>query len=351
MNSARRGRVLESYTPQEGPPIRGLRRCRDGRWRVHLPSGQRVRFTERDENKAIARAKALLAAERPAIEVPLEITSIPRGGSLVEAAFAAATPRKLKLKFRAGAPPTASAAVDASGFWEAVRNELITRPAHAAAMTGIPALANLTHMPVPQPSLLLTNLITTFKTHNPSSDKAKSEAVKPLQRLIDHAGARTLVDLTTEKLLAFRASIETDPRLRSASTRVAYFGRIKGIIRFGLKIGLDAVQIRAALDRCKVPWTAAPLPHVEPRPISREHFHTLLNAAASGTWRAWLLVRLNLCLHIEEVCGLRWAEGMPNGQVEMTMGCSAVVGVCYSEEVPVDSQSSKPSASSVGDQS
>lgn len=129
-----------------------------------------------------------------------------------------------------------------------------------------------------------------------------------MRRLIEHSGAATLADLTTEKLLAFREQVENDPRLISPATRKAYFGRIRNVIGFGLRIGLDAVQIRAALDRCRVLWTAAPMPNVQPRPISREHFHALLNAAGRGPWRAWLLLGLNLCLHIEEVCALRWTD-------------------------------------------
>lgn len=205
-----------------------------------------------------------------------------------------------------GKDTVVSAAVDAAGFWAAVRHELLTRPAHAAAMTGIPALAHLAHLPVPQPTLKLEELIAAYQAHNPSTDRAKAEAVKPLRRLAEHAGgAATLADLTTDRLLAFREHIETDPRLTSAATRRAYFGRVKNVIGFGLKVGMDPVQIRAALDRCKVLWTAAPMPNVQPNPVRREHFHALLAAAGGGPWRAWLLVGLNLCLHIEEVCGLQ----------------------------------------------
>lgn len=307
MNSGRRGRPIECYTPKSGPPLPGLRRCSDGRWRVRLPSGRRIRFTEPDETQAIHRAKALLDGERPTIDLPLKLESS-RGKTLMERAMNAARPRKLKLRLRLGEPSTATASMDASGFWEAVRNELLTRPNYVAAMTGIPALANLANLPMPQPSVKLSHLIQVYQDNNPSTDKSKAEAIKPLKRLIEDASAKTLADLTTEKLLAFRQAIENDPRLTSAATRRAYFGRVKNVIAFGLKVGLDSLQIRAALDRCKVLWTAEPMPNVKPQPISCAHFHALLNAAGNGPWRAWLLVGLNLCLHIEEVCALRWAD-------------------------------------------
>ena len=69
---------------------------------------------------------------------------------------------------------------------------------------------------------------------------------------------------------------------------------------------MDEPQIRSCLNRCKVLWTAAPIPSVNPKPISREHFHKLLEQAGTGPWRTWLPLGLNLCMSIGEVCGLRW---------------------------------------------
>jgi len=78
-------------------------------------------------------------------------------------------------------------------------------------------------------------------------------------------------------------------------------------VAFGLKVGLDAGQIRAALDRMKVLWTAAPVPNLQPRPITRDDFHKLLKAAGDGPWHPRLLAGLNLCLHLGETCGLKWS--------------------------------------------
>jgi integrase len=189
-----------------------------------------------------------------------------------------------------------------------VRVRLLAEPKYAATMTGIPGLEHMIRMDAPSSSIKLADLIGAYRKENPSTDKAKREAIATFQRLIDHAGAKTLDDLTQAKLLAFRTSIEKSGTLKSAGTRAAYYGRIKTIISFGLKVGLDQEQLRAALDRCKVLWTAEALPVVNPRPISREDYHALLTAAGDSAWRAWLLLGLNLCLHMEEVCALKWSD-------------------------------------------
>jgi hypothetical protein len=195
-----------------------------------------------------------------------------------------------------------------TALWGWLRQLLLKEPEYIAKMVGIPELASLRHLSLPRPSIKSSEVIAPYQRQNPSTPKAKQEALAPLQRLIDHAGgAKTLEDLTTGVLLSFRQSIETSTTLKSAGTRRGYFGRIKSIIGFGLKVGMDAVQIRACLDRCKVSWTADPPPAPRPTPIGREHFHALLDAGGNA-WRPWLLLGLNLCLHLDEVCDLAWDD-------------------------------------------
>ncbi len=149
-------------------------------------------------------------------------------------------------------------------------------------MTGIPELANFRLLGMPKEAIRLSALMAVYNRENPSNDRSKKNAIAVMERLMKFTNAKTLDDLTQEALLAWRRDIEGDGKLASAATRVAYYGRIKTIISFGLKVGLDEKQIRAALDRCSVLWTAEPLPSVQPRPISRVDFHKLL-AAGTGS--------------------------------------------------------------------
>lgn len=116
-------------------------------------------------------------------------------------------------------------------------------------MAGIPELASLRHLPLPKPAMKLDALADVYRQKSPSTDKSKREALATFRRLAEHAEAATLDDLALERLTAFRDSIESCPTLKSAGTRAAYYGRIKTVIGFGLKAGIDQSQIKAALDR------------------------------------------------------------------------------------------------------
>jgi integrase len=72
-------------------------------------------------------------------------------------------------------------------------------------------------------------------------------------------------------------------------------------------VALNAEQINAALVRMKVLWTPEPLSQVNPTPISRDDFHKLLQAG-QDKWKAWLLCGLNFCMHLDEVCQIKWSE-------------------------------------------
>src|SRR5205814_383136 len=113
--------------------------------------------------------------------------------------------------------------------------------------------------------------------------------------------------LSTSVLLAFKTEIENDKTIKSAGTRKAYYGRIKSIVSFGKKTGMNTQTIDATLSRMAVLWTPQPSPAPAPQPIAREDFHKLLKAA-SPQWQAFLLLGLNLCMSMDEVCELKWKD-------------------------------------------
>jgi hypothetical protein len=207
-----------SWPGPDGRPelVPGLYKCPDGRWRINA-TGQK--FTEPDERRAVQRFRDWQASK-------LETVAIP-GGAIISGDDAP--------------DAVATSAVAADTYWARVREDLIERPELVAKMTGIPEVSGLRHLPLPKAGLKLSAIIDNYRTHNPSTGKAKNEAVKPLEKLIAQAEAKTLDDLTTDRLLAFKARIEKT--IPGPATRRAYYSRIRSVIGFGLKTGMDSEQI------------------------------------------------------------------------------------------------------------
>lgn len=323
------GRPTKPYRTSEGEDITGLRRKADGRWEIRSKG---IRWTESDESKAVARAKAVLGLDRPneRIEITTNLSAIMPHVAAAKLTTGQQTPEESCRQLRAavqqffadpnrqeiakiniGRPmaealpeATISATLPEEMFYVKVRDLLTNDLDSLARKTGVMGLLQLRDQ-MPRPSIKLTTIIENYRTHSPATDKAKNEALAPLNKLIAQSKAKTLDDLSTAVFLAFKKHIEAT--IPGPATRSAYYSRVKAIIGFGLKTGMDAASIRTTLDRAKVLWTAEAMPAVDPRPISRADFHTLLKAG-HGSWHAWILLGMNLCLHIEEVCALKWSE-------------------------------------------
>jgi hypothetical protein len=192
--------------------------------------------------------------------------------------------------------------IDEQEMWEIVRRIIIEQPELAAQKLRIPQIVSLKSLQLPPEPLLLVKIIEVFETKNPGKQKSKRQTLEPIRNLIAFTNATKLDDLTTEKLQEWRE--HTEERLVSPDYRASYYSRVRGVVRFGLKVGLNAEQINAALGRMQVLWTPEPMGQVNPTPISPEDFHKLLKAGGDK-WQAWLLCGLNFCMHLDEVCQVK----------------------------------------------
>jgi integrase len=272
-------------------PVVGLYRCPDGRWRINA-TGEK--FTCHDEREAIRRFRHW-EQQQAGMQV-----LIPRPPVMPE--------EMGPFDYKGEPRPRPPHSINSTDFWPWLRELFLNHPEYLAEQMALPQLLNIRHMDMPRPGLKLTELIRAYKEKNPSTPKAKARCVAIFEKLIDHSGARTLDDLTAAALERFKLSVEQSKDIRSAGTKTWMFGQVKAMLSFGLKVGLDQQQIRAALDRCRVLWTADAPPPMQPKPISKEDFHKLLHAAGGGPWRAWLLLGLNAALYLEELCAAKWAE-------------------------------------------
>jgi integrase len=127
--------------------------------------------------------------------------------------------------------------------------------------------------------------------------------VKLFKEFARVTGATLLNDLTQANIKEYRDFVEKT--VDAPSTRKWQYGQVKSVLAFGLKDGIDAAQIRVALDKCKVLWVGEKMPAAKPCPMSPADFRALL-AGTDDKWRAILLLGLNLCLHLGEVTALKW---------------------------------------------
>ncbi len=292
-NMAKIGRKQKHHQSETEGTIVGLTRQPDGRWRIIEGPKAGFRFTEPDEARAIAKFRQLTTGQTPMVW----IGDAPAKSQLqvTDQDTAAAGAINVDLAGRSGLPE--------DFIYPIMRELLLADPAKCARLCGIPALTNLLHMDTPKDAISIDALTAAYELFSPSKSKART--VEIFKQMARRTQVKLLAELTVEKLGDYRMHIEGGST--NGGAKAWKYGQIKAVLSFGLKAGLDPIQIRAALDRAKILWTSDKAPDPKPNPISREDFHKLLAASTqANNWRAWLLAGLNLCLHMGEVIAMKW---------------------------------------------
>lgn len=265
-DGTRRGRRSKPHKMADGTEVHGLYHRPDGRWKI-VATGEL--FTEHDERRAVQKFRDWEARNNPTKTVLVE-------GALTDSILKA----KITIPCRIIAdPPYADPPylepphtvptrigyeIPEAIALEWVREQLINNTVEFAKKLGMPELAALERLAFPKTPLSLAKIIEVYQTQNPSLSKSKRQALAVFECLTKSAKATTLADLTQDAILAWREEIERT--IDGPQTRKYYYGCIKTIISFGLKMGLEPVQIRAALDRCAVLWTGEKIPVPCPYP-------------------------------------------------------------------------------------
>lgn len=79
-----------------------------------------------------------------------------------------------------------------------MRQLVLADPARRARLCGIPALTNLLHLDVPKDAISLGSLTAAYDAFSPS--KSKNRTLDIFKQMARHTHAKTLADLTIEKL-------------------------------------------------------------------------------------------------------------------------------------------------------
>ena len=300
------GRKHKAFISSRGETIPGLAHDTDGKWRI-VETGQK--FREANEELAVLKAKKILHELSGGGLVRVGVANTdPAFPEAMKAAIKAQEEQGVRFDLQpTGNTHTLFKAVPEAVLWPWLRKLLIEQPDYVALKTGIPQIRGLATLEIPKTGIPLAELVNLYQNENGSNADSKKRAVDFFNQLITLTGASTVPELTTERLLKFKKSIETNPKYTSGEVKSWIYGRIKAVISFGLKSGLDEMQIRSLQGRCKVLWTRTKKLQYNPTPISREHFQTLFNGA-DEVWQAMLLVGLNCCLHMKEVLMLEWSK-------------------------------------------
>jgi len=206
--------------------------------------------------------------------------------------------------------------------WPWLRKMILERPQHVAERTGIVEIGYLADLPRPKPSPTLQEIGRLYFDRASITQHERQKSRKFWNEFSDVVGIQTVKELTAERASAYSDYIFG---AEQSATYVKHrFGKIKTILHFALRRGVASQEIRNALDACAV-LVAPKATVLDPHPISRDHYHKLLNAA-DPQMKAMLLLALNACLYAKEVCDLRWTDlDLKNGVLLADRGKT---GVC-----------------------
>ena len=188
--------------------------------------------------------------------------------------------------------------------WTRYYHELLTRdPRQAAVELDDERLARLGELGERLPSLALPEIGHAYQNKQPPlSASWQRKAARYWSEFCDIVRAETVRDITAEDIGHYSDAILAQ-RDKSPTYAAHRFGLVKSVFAYALKRGRDVERLNRVLTLCKM-FTAPRKNGTDPKPISPEHFHALLDAAPT-TFKAVLLLSLNAALYPSEVSAVK----------------------------------------------
>jgi integrase len=328
------GRKRKPYQTTWRETIPGLAHDVDGRWRIVTGPHAGKKWHQSDERRAVEKAKVLLGLDRAALtavsalagtvfeDLPQSLDDIPYNSPLANRMIdLLSTGNRMNEIFRDDATEPSLPArrikldVPDAVLYPWLREQITDNAVDFFNRVGLPEWASRAMFaPTPQKAITIQRIIDNYQEKSRTDSYRKNRVKNVLKFLMKTTGAKLLSELNDKTLLKFKEKVEKSKTLKTGDSRTALYGTIKAAIAFGMKCGLDKVQLRATLDACNVLWTTLKPSQVQPKPISRADYHTLLAAAEGTQWLPWVVLSLNLCMSMNEVCGLKWDSFDFDGQ-------------------------------------
>lgn len=289
------GRKRHDFTnPLTGKPVVGLSRMTDGRWRI---IGTQTRFTESDEQRAIARFHQMMGEKLYDGFSPEEIEWLRTPASeIVDGNAATALSRGFAL---VGTSEEAW-----RRFWAYVGQEIRARPKWVAEQTGVEQIGYLSSLKPPEKPPTFSEIESAWKKHFTKSAEQKRRVLHAWEDFKKTTSISGVEEITPEIAIGYRDVVyarELTPKMQSN-----VFTRIRRLFTFARSREIAPDTLARVIDALKRLVPSDSTVSLDPQPIGSADFHSLLDAADAED-RAMLLLMLNGAYYCAEVVRLKWS--------------------------------------------
>lgn len=310
-------------------------------------------FTEPDESRAIQHFLEQTSEQKPIVKIVS--TSKVASFAAADVELKAAAKRRgesSQILIRRGDhwELRLSTPVEENAYWARVTTDLLERRELVAAKTGIAAVAWLPDLKKPTDSPKLCDLIDLY-TKKPKLTSVEVGRSKLFWReFTSWSGVATLRDITHTAVQQYESKVSTHrvtssrkegagrTKKLSAKSVKHRFSKVRCVVAYALKRGVDAPECRRVLDVLAMLESpdASPL---APHPISPKDLWIFYRAALRAEdqeYAALLLGMLNLAMYPGEISALRWDEAnLDTGEVVTRRPKTGVVrvGILWPETI------------------
>jgi integrase len=264
----------------------------DGRWRI---IGTQIRFSEANEQRAIAKFNALTKSGTDRAFSHPEVKEV--NDRLARASIANEDPKML---------------------WGYFADQLDQRPQWVAEMTGHEKLAYLPDLKPPKPLPTFDALEKLWNETATCQREEKRKVLADWKYFVKDVGIAGLRDITPETVVAFRNRVYA--RNLKGKTQQHIFNHIRRMLSFAKMQALNIPpEITTALELLTPNATTVSL---NPEPIKVAEFKKILEAVSSKDAsgkdanpddKALVLLCLNAALYLQEAMDLQWSDITDHG--------------------------------------
>ena len=292
-NQAKRGPKSNHWTDSRtGKPIEGLTKQKDGRWRI---LGTATKFTEADEQKAIAKFRKITAKTLHAtIGVGIGVRDSKAAPIKWEM-----NPYDLEVYLQLMTDKTDGP------FWERVVWELTNRKEYAAQKTGIEKLAYLSELRPPEPAHDVNSLSKNWESFAKCGSDAKRKVTRAWEGFIGFTAIKTIEDITPQICVKYADHVHAT--VESGKQQQHLFNGARRMLTFNMKRAIAVRACAAALECMRLMAPNKSTKNKNPKPIKVADWEKLLEKAV-GEDRAMILCMLNFCMYAGEAVRIKWAE-------------------------------------------